>query len=120
MTDRWLRLGVEAGLLNYMDLETPRRYFIDGNADIEEVMGFAELIENSDELVVEATKAINQLRKENKALRFASYISKSALSTAKTQNMLMIDMLTDLVENWERLTDGDLSRIKDTLDEVLS
>ena len=76
--------------------------------------------EDMDELVDEAAKAINQLRKENKALRFSSYIAKSALSTVKTQNMLMIDMLTDLVENWERLTDGDLSRIKDTLDEVLS
>ena len=44
MNDKWIKLGVEAGLLNYIDLETPRQYFIDGNAEVEEVMGFARLV----------------------------------------------------------------------------
>lgn len=37
-------LGLKSYLLNYVDNETPRRYFINGNADIEEVELFAELI----------------------------------------------------------------------------
>ena len=44
MNERITQLAVEAGLLNYVDLETPRRYFISGNADLEEVQKFAELI----------------------------------------------------------------------------
>ena len=37
-------LALDAGLLNYVDNETPRRYFIDGHADLEEVEKFAELL----------------------------------------------------------------------------
>ena len=44
MNERIIQLAVEAGLLNYVDLETPRRYFIHGHADIEDVEKFAELI----------------------------------------------------------------------------
>ena len=44
MNKRIEQLALEAGLLNYVDLETPRRYFVDGYADIEEVEEFARLI----------------------------------------------------------------------------
>jgi hypothetical protein len=44
MNEKILRLALDAGLLNYVDLETPRRYFISGHADIEEVHEFAKLI----------------------------------------------------------------------------
>ena len=44
MNERILEMAAEAGLLNYVDLETPRRYFINGNADLEEVEKFAELL----------------------------------------------------------------------------
>lgn len=44
MNDRIKELALDAGLLNYVDHETPRRYFIDGNADQENVEKFAELI----------------------------------------------------------------------------
>lgn len=37
-------LAVKAGLLNYVDNETPRRYFVSGKADLEEVLDFAGLI----------------------------------------------------------------------------
>ena len=37
-------LALKSTLLNYIDNETPRRYFICGNADIEEVEEFAESI----------------------------------------------------------------------------
>jgi len=37
-------LALDAGLLNYVDNETPREYFIHGHADLEEVQKFAELI----------------------------------------------------------------------------
>ena len=44
MNERILKLALDAGLLNYVDNETPRRYFVNGHADLEEVKKFAELI----------------------------------------------------------------------------
>ena len=44
MNERIEKLALDAGLLNYVDNETPRRYFVDGHADLEEVEKFAELI----------------------------------------------------------------------------
>jgi len=45
------KLATDAGLLNYVDNETPRHYFIDGHADLEEVEKFAQLIiQKCDEL----------------------------------------------------------------------
>ena len=39
--DDIIRLAFDAHLLNYVDLETPRRYFIRADADVEEVERFA-------------------------------------------------------------------------------
>jgi len=44
MNDKFIELALDAGLLNYIDHETPRRYFINGHADQEDVKTFAELI----------------------------------------------------------------------------
>lgn len=44
MNDRLIKLALDAGLLNYVDNETPRRYFINGHADIQEVEDFANSI----------------------------------------------------------------------------
>ena len=44
MNDLIRKLALDAHLLNYIDLETPRHYFISGNADMEDVEKFAELI----------------------------------------------------------------------------
>ena len=44
MNDIFIRLALDAGLLNYVDHETPRRYFISGHADQEDLEEFAELI----------------------------------------------------------------------------
>ena len=44
MNENIERLALKATLLNYVDNETPRRCFISGNADIEEVEEFAQLI----------------------------------------------------------------------------
>ena len=38
------QLALAAGLLNYVDHETPRHYFINGHAEQEDVEKFAELI----------------------------------------------------------------------------
>lgn len=46
MNKRIEELALKSGLINYVDNETPRRYFIDGNADLEEVEKFVELIVN--------------------------------------------------------------------------
>lgn len=37
-----IELALKAHLLNYIDNETPRRYFIDGNAGVEEIEAFAK------------------------------------------------------------------------------
>ena len=42
--DDIIRLAFDAHLLNYVDLETPRRYFIRADADVEEVERFAALV----------------------------------------------------------------------------
>jgi len=44
MNNIFIKLALDAGLLNYVDHETPRRYFINGHAEQEEVEKFAELI----------------------------------------------------------------------------
>jgi hypothetical protein len=44
MNERFIELALDAGLLNYVDHETPRRYFINGNTEQEDVEKFAELI----------------------------------------------------------------------------
>lgn len=44
MNERIIELALEAGLLNYVDNETPRHYFIHAHADLEEVQRFADLI----------------------------------------------------------------------------
>ena len=44
MNIKLLKLALDAHLLNYVEHETPRHYFIDGYADIETVQEFAELL----------------------------------------------------------------------------
>jgi len=44
MNNKLLKLALDAHLLNYVEHETPRHYFIDGYADTETVQDFAELI----------------------------------------------------------------------------
>lgn len=50
MTTRELKLALDAGLINYIDHETPRVYFINGNADMEEVINFMRLIQRDEML----------------------------------------------------------------------
>ena len=44
MNERIIKLGLDSGMLNYVDHETPRHYFLCGNADEECLEKFAELI----------------------------------------------------------------------------
>jgi hypothetical protein len=44
VNQRIIKLGVESGMLNYVDHETPRHYFLCGHADEECLERFAELI----------------------------------------------------------------------------
>ena len=44
MNNKLLKLALDAHLMNYVEHETPRHYFIDGHADEETVQEFAELI----------------------------------------------------------------------------
>lgn len=44
MSDIIIKLGLKSNMLNYVDNETPRRYFLSGNADEDDLQKFAELI----------------------------------------------------------------------------
>lgn len=44
MNDRLIDFGIKSGMLNYVDNETPREYFIASWAKTEELQDFAELI----------------------------------------------------------------------------
>ena len=44
MNERIREFGLESGMLNYIDNETPRHYFLRGNADEQDLEKFAELI----------------------------------------------------------------------------
>ena len=44
MNKRIIKLGLDSGMLNYVDHETPRHYFLCGYADEECLEKFAELI----------------------------------------------------------------------------
>jgi hypothetical protein len=44
MNDKLLDIGLKSGMLNYVDNETPRNYFISAHADEEDLEKFAELI----------------------------------------------------------------------------
>ena len=44
MNERIIKLGLESGMLNYVDLETPRHYFLCGHAGEECLNKFAKLI----------------------------------------------------------------------------
>ncbi len=44
MNTELLNLAIKSGLVNYVDNETPRHYFISGNADLENVEEFADLV----------------------------------------------------------------------------
>ena len=44
MNERINKIGLESGMLNYVDNETPRHYFLSGHADEQDLEKFAELI----------------------------------------------------------------------------
>lgn len=44
MNERIIKLGLDSGMLNYIDHETPRVYFLCGHADEECLEKFAEMI----------------------------------------------------------------------------
>ena len=44
MNERINKIGLESGMLNYVDNETPRHYFLSGHADEQDLAKFAELI----------------------------------------------------------------------------
>jgi hypothetical protein len=44
MNDNFIKLALASGLINYVDNETPRRYFINAYADIDDVEDFAKMI----------------------------------------------------------------------------
>jgi len=44
MNERIIKIGLESGMLNYVDNETPRHYFLSGHADEQDLAKFAQLI----------------------------------------------------------------------------
>ena len=44
MNDKMLKFAIVSSLVNYVDNETPKRYFVSGHADLEDIEEFATLI----------------------------------------------------------------------------
>ena len=44
MNEQLIKIGLESGMLNYVDNETPRHYFLSGHADEQDLEKFAELM----------------------------------------------------------------------------
>jgi len=61
MNERIIKLGLDSGMLNYVDNETPRHYFLCGNADEKDLEKFAELLLNE---FIDALEYSNCIRGE--------------------------------------------------------
>lgn len=46
MNEKLIDIGLKSGMLNYVDNETPRHYFLSGHADIKDLEKFYELVLN--------------------------------------------------------------------------
>lgn len=46
LKDKLIQIALDVGLINYVDNETPRHYFIRGNAELDTVLEFAEAVLN--------------------------------------------------------------------------
>ena len=46
LKDKLIQIALDVGLINYVDNETPRHYFIRGNAELDTVFEFAEAVLN--------------------------------------------------------------------------
>ena len=56
MNHKLIQIGLDSGMLNYVDNETPRHYFLSGHADEQDLAKFAELI------VQECLEQIDKIR----------------------------------------------------------
>ena len=48
LKDKLIQIALDVGLINYIDNETPRHYFIRGDAELDTVLEFAEAVLNMD------------------------------------------------------------------------
>ena len=48
LKDTLIQIALDVGLINYIDNETPRHYFIRGDAELDTVLEFAEAVLNMD------------------------------------------------------------------------
>ena len=44
LKENLIQIALDVGLINYIDNETPRRYFIRGDAELDTVLEFAEAV----------------------------------------------------------------------------
>lgn len=44
--EKLIQIALDVGLINYIDNETPRHYFIRGDAELDTVLEFAEAVLN--------------------------------------------------------------------------
>jgi len=87
MDDRFIKLALDSGLLNYVDHETPRHYFINGHANLEDVAKFAKLVIL--ETCQEAVDEIERLREERHGLReVLQFYAEFTKSTSRYRDMV--------------------------------
>jgi hypothetical protein len=73
MNENIIEFALKAKLLNYVDNETPRRYFIDANAGLEEIEKFYEIVTAHErhEYTNRNIEAINLIKKCERENGFA-------------------------------------------------
>jgi hypothetical protein len=76
MNDKLIQIGLDSGMLNYVDNETPRHYFLSGHADEQDLQKFAELIVKECAKVSEDDITDGDACCTNTAYRIASQIKK--------------------------------------------
>ena len=71
MNSKIYELGCKAGLLNYIDHETPRVYFIDAHADLEEFDAFCNaLTKERDDEIERLRKALQDIAEDDEDYRY--------------------------------------------------
>lgn len=76
MNNRIRELALESGLLNYVDNETPRRYFVHADIEMEDIEKFAELVAAAER--EECARVANMVAREiDDTNGTATYISKA-------------------------------------------
>ena len=59
LKDKLIQIALDVSLINYIDNETPRHYFVHGSADLDTVLEFAEAVLNMDAKISQTSTPVH-------------------------------------------------------------